>query len=547
MSFSIGDYFLIAKFRNYNTPGNAYYGRGDLVSGYDRVRGGALPLLPPLSYRTFIPGVTDVYYTLEDAMMEIKREGSISTVMFKPYAIKPYPVDERKTSNLWLLDSYKFFEHYNIPDEFSWFFVESIRINTKNISNSTQNYIRGQGHDDVTTSVLPILFFETSYRLYPRMDGNLATPSNETFTTIIGGKEIVRNKLSVIRNPQSDKWLEDPPRTYSSVNDVFMNTTGFDKWISYFQPIFDLFDDKTIQIIKEDELPRLSYNIRLPLNNVYNPPITFEWSFFKGIAHTNNILYTGYSGFAYSHYRDKLRQRYNFTGIQDNRYTVETFGLGTPNDFQIGVGARMSASPQIKQFMFRLPEYSLSKVVNEADEYQRDNANYAEAVTRNKVIQNIFDAAGLINPFTFHATLLRMISRIPETYFTYIDEQARQEDARKNYSGDDMPFFFDLGNWAYLYLLNSQTTQTLTFPTRSIYYTVDDEKVFHDETTFIEVPINRLFKSVYEFEQYIEENHHGFPLHSNDTYIKVKPFMKLGEYERAYEWWGRLGKEAYRI
>ena len=538
MSFSIGKYFLVGKI-----PYEKYSGGDHLRLKYYYIRRLVLPRLPDLSYSYSPAFDPNTYYAFDDVLMEIKREGPISTVVFKPYTTQLFLINEQNQTRTWLYDTYKFFRHYNIPDEASWFFVESIRFNTKNVSNSTQNYIRGQGHDDVTTSVLPILFFDAWYRMLPRMDGNSATPSNETFTTVINGKEIVRNKLNVIRNPQSDEWLEESPIPYTSDNNLFMNTTSFNKWISYFQPIFDLFTD-TVNNIREDEQSRLSHHMRLPLNNVYNPPITFEWSFFKGKPHTNNILHSGIRGFAYTHYREKLRETYDFTGIQDNRYTVETYGLGVPNDYLIGVGARMNASPQIKQFMFRLPEYSLSKVVNEEDEYQRDNANYAEAVTRNKVIQNIFDAAGLINPFTFHATLLRMISRIPETYFTYIDEQARQEDARKNYSGEDMPFFIILDSYTYLYLLNSRTTQTITFPTRSIYYTVDDEKVFHDETTFIEVPINRLFKSVYEFEQYIEENHHGFPLHSSDTYIKVKPFMKLGEYERAYEWWGRLGKEA---
>lgn len=462
-------------------------------------------------------------------MWTIKRKGNLLYRSFKPNAINSGDVRD-------------FLEESNMPEEASWFYVESIKVQTKEDGDNNQNYVKGQGHDDVTTAPIPIVQdLHATKRDKPYVKGLSCTPSEETFDTIVNGRTITKQKLEVKTQPTTDEWMVYFDVDSPNKNVGLMESLLIGNATTYSQPILDWFSSSDSQFtLPENMKARLGGRTMLPSNVVYRPPIEIDWSFIGRPLNTRNYLVYG-NGLTNYNYLNSILERFDFTGIEDNRYILDSVVLSN-----LGLGTvRRDSFPLFNRYRYQLPSIIFPTSSNEEEDYNIMNQNYSSAYRKSRLLSLLFEAAGLVNPLTFTATFVRMMINVSDLYMDYIDEQARINDSQNNFEGFDMPFYYKkrLSYSNKLQpVLDSGQTQTITMPTRKIEFMENGEKTYETENRFIELPINKLFRSTDEFKEYmIEFGIVPWALPNRHVFIKMKPYMELPGFDKSYDIWARIG------
>lgn len=435
----------------------------------------------------------------------------------------------------------------NIPDEARWFFVESIRVD--------RDMHKEIGHDDITKSPLDFLMRFNAFNANRPLKGAYVRhwDTNEDFTTSVKGKEITRKRLSLHRHKVDDSWLRELGLDIGGPNQNSLfngSLAGFDISSGLRQTTYDAHWG----VRPEDEYSNRRAQLTMSMDRFITSgriapvlPLTIDWSFFKGRASTyrNNVLEfpIGTAGFknviAPGTGSDLLFN--TLFPNSENLHGKMVPGLTTSSSGQhFGVIANVQDSPQLKRFKYSPPNFVLKQSSDEDSDYLMFNENYAEAQRQSDMISTVIEAAGLLNPFTFHATLARMLFiKGPQTALSYLEEQARKDDAMNNYNGTDLPNrIVQTGTNSQYSVLGTNETQTLTFNTQKQLITADGEVSEIPEDRYIELPINKLFKKTSEFEEWINSQP-GYGI-LRTGYYKVTPYMNMGKYGKAYEHWARF-------
>lgn len=433
----------------------------------------------------------------------------------------------------------------NIPDEARWFFVESIRVD--------RDMHKEIGHDDITKSPLDFLMSFMGFNVYAPLKGAYTTHSNdnEDFTTSVKGKEITRKRLTLHRNKVDDSLLRDLSIDISGPNQNSLfngSLAGFDVQAGLRQTTYDAHWG----VRPTDGYSNRRAQLTMAMNRFITSgrtapvlPLTIDWSFFKGRAstHSNNVLQFpgGTEGFRNNLVPGAGHYLFNSIFLNSEILHGKMYPGATITDTgnHFGVVSYVYNSPQLKRLKYAPPNFVLKHSSDEDSDYLMFNENYAEAQRTSDMVSTAIEAAGLLNPFTFHATMARMLFvKGPQTVFSYLEEEARKDDSRNNYNGTDLPQKIYRNNSRQYAAFDSSETQTLTFNTQKQLITADGEVSEIPEDRYIELPVNKLFKKTSEFTEWINSQP-GYGI-LKTGYYKVTPYMNMGKYGKAYEHWARF-------
>ena len=439
----------------------------------------------------------------------------------------------------------------NIPDEARWFFVESVRVD--------RDKFKEAGHDDITKSPLDFIMKYSAFEVNTPLKGSYVRHynNNEEYTTSVKGKEITRKRLTLHRNKVDDSWLRNLTLDIDGPNqNSLFNGSMASAYIpgGLRQTVYDSHWGERHSDEYSNRRARLTMSTDRFTGSGTNPPVfplSIDWSFFKGKASTyrHNVLEhpRGTAGFLNAiapSTGDMLFSSLfpNSENLHGKIYPGLTSNMAYQN---FGVIANVKNSPQLKRFKYSPPNFVVKQSSDEDSDYLMFNENYAEAQRTSDMVSTVIEAAGLLNPFTFSATLARMLFiKGPQTALSYLEEQARKDDAKNNYNGTDLPQKIAQMNSAgtgyqrQYAAFNANETQTLTFNTQKQLITADGEVTEIPEDRYIDIPVNKLFKKTSEFETWVNSQPGYGILRSG--YYRIRPYMNLGKYEKSYEHWARF-------
>lgn len=418
----------------------------------------------------------------------------------------------------------EFYEQFNLPKEAAWFFVRSLRIAT------TSEDLAGGVGSQISMSG-PVL----TIALRRNAPGVTSTYSDDTYDTEIDDETITRHKANYEVHANQSVLYHDAASAAGDLNSSLFNTwPALSQPTIYYKPsIFDSLWNISGETYHDD-----ATYAKMPYGNT---PGKLTFSFFdsRSLLWCTEYFNSDVSAFTRNtdsmHFipydRDKLMGDTNIPWASDDYKDL----LGIPI-YGLGIIYGNTKIPSLDYLKYAIPDASYGSTEQENVDYLNQNQNYANAVRQSQILQTLLDTVGALGPALLNDFYFNIISNMPNIIMSYINEELRIADAEKNFSGFDVVPYAPINSIDREYVLNTQESMTSIVPVRKIYYNVDKDACFARESPFVDVPINKLFKSPAEFKTYVQ----SLGLYDSFVSVDAKPYMDF-DYGKMYDRYFKFG------
>ena len=400
---------------------------------------------------------------------------------------------------------------FNPPEEFGWFYVESIDIAVRTDDTKTFTYERGI--DTVLQAAHYSLGAHARYEhtfkgLYSRKEGD------DDISFVNSRGEVMKiNKLGTFGSGTDETY-----RGYNGSGMIATPVTqlGGDHSLTHFPPTgrYGLFGGLTVDGIK------------------YTHPNFYA---------ANSLI--GYGGSVKQNVAGGNSKFNRVSGEYNNR--VETGHLGEVTRYpQLDIKTNQSLDLLLNH---QLPSITNVLSSNEESEYQLANKNYEQGLEQQQTFSTMLDFATTTGGFFLVGFWIKTFLSLGSLIMHEIDKKAREEDAKNNFDDGKIPHAVKITNpGAFFTKYESYYRNTLpyTYSVDFINYkqTKTNNKHRRMKKPFVTIPINKLAKSSEELQSIISE-HIKISRFNHEPDISyrftVKPYMNT-EYGRIVSDWSNI-------
>lgn len=495
---------------------------------------------------------------LADYLHTLRREGNNHLRFLNPHMLS----DMSEINNSQTYNNIKnYVRYYNMPEEASWFYVNYIRVPVQADQNrGSMEYYAEQGHPvEMQNDLINVYDTNQNWSNTNLLSGVIGMRSDKIIETEYEGRTVKGRGLDLIIYPEQDHWIHrhyDFTR-YRSKN-LFGRTASVSTVAAGYYPTFTHhfgYSDITANIARNREKVSTEAVMGTSIiqqdkeTNRDNVPVTIELSFYDRILTTGNYLNMR-NVYSMVGFRDtQTAKRYyndgfDYSEITDNRFDNESAYYNS-----MFITLNMEQTNDLQKPLYTRDNFIYPGSPRAWEEYLKEHGNYEQAARRANLLTMGIEAAGLVNPFTAGATALSLLTNMPDIYFSYIDRDATQRDMSRIMPGYEIPT--RLGRYV---IMRSGETMKLTAPTFKLYK--DKEKARNLNNTYIDLPVNKLFKGMVEFMNWIWDEHpnlttqqsrwsprtaydYSLALLNRGVYIDIEPFMEMEPYNQVWDYYGK--------